>query len=64
MIITEQDIEARQERTPVDSQSLVLAALAIISRTRANWRDDRGTRANDRASAARAPVAERRSANR
>ena len=68
MIITEKDIEETQHRTPANAPSLMLAALAIISRTRANWSESR--RANPelppsgRASAARARAAEKQSATR
>ena len=62
MIITEQDIEASLERKPVDSQNLALTALAIISRTRANWREVPAGAANGHASATRERAAEKRSA--
>ena len=69
MIITENDIEERQEGTPVNAPSLLLAALAIISRTRTQW-SETSERANPelpasgRALAARARVAEKQSATR
>lgn len=62
MITTEKDIEESQQRTPANAPSLVLAALAIIGRTRANWREVPAGAANGHASATRERVAEKRSA--
>lgn len=69
MTITEKDIEEEHPHAPVNTPSLLLAALAIISRTRANWCE--GTERaiaerppSDRASAARERVAGRQPATR
>ena len=54
------DIENRLETRPPEAQSLELAALAVIRRTRASWRDEQSRQAPAGApgSAAAAPAPE------